>query len=231
LSAVLPNDAATPLPAAPQAPAAPAPPVETDAALEARLPTPAERLQQSRDRMARWMIEADGRTIARRRRASGDDGAWSWLGSLRNNPVVALVTDAISSWWANHPLHPAAGLAEGIARDAVAPLARRHPKAMVAGAVVAGALIVWARPWRWLPKLFKPALFTGILSQMASHVIAQVPLDSILGAVGDFVTRHQAKADTDDSPVRPDDLVADGDAFATAPAIEEPADALAAERG
>jgi hypothetical protein len=223
MSAVLPLDAATPQPAAPQPPAATAAqvaPVEKDAALEARLPTPAERLQQSRDRMARWMIEADGRNIARR--ASADGGAWSWLGSLRNNPVVALVTDAISSWWANHPLHPAAGLAEGIARDAVAPLARRHPRAMVAGAGLVGALIVWARPWRWLSRLLKPALFSGIVSQMASHVIAQVPVDSILDAVGDFVTRRQAKAAAD-SPAAPDDVMADSDAFATAPAVEEPA--------
>ena len=35
--------------------------------LEARLPTPAERLQRSRERIAQWMINADGRTLARRR--------------------------------------------------------------------------------------------------------------------------------------------------------------------
>src|SRR5438477_3851073 len=153
MTAVLPRDAAE------QPQEAPAAPIESDKALEARLPTPAERLQQSRDRMARWMIKADGRSIARRR-ADGQADGWAWLGNLRSNPVVALVTDAISAWWANHPLHPAAGLAEGIARDAVAPLARRHPRAVVAGAFLVRALIVWARPWRWL---VKPALFTGIL--------------------------------------------------------------------
>ena len=219
MSAVLPNDAA----AQPQE--APVAPVESDKALEARLPTPAERLQQSRDRMARWMIAADGRSIARRRAASGEDcDGWSWLGSLRNNPVVALVTDAISSWWANHPLHPAAGLAEGIVRDAVAPLARRHPRTMVAGAFVVGALIVWARPWRWL---FKPALFAGILSQMASHVIAQVPFESILGTLGDFIGPREEKADADEM-VQPAAAagIADPSAVATvAVAVEESADA------
>src|SRR5436190_17833666 len=105
MTAVLPRDAAE------QPEEAPAAPIDSDKALEARLPTPAERLQQSRDRMARWMIQADGRNIARRR-AEGEQGSgWAWLGTLRNNPVVALVTDAISSWWSNHPLHPAADLA------------------------------------------------------------------------------------------------------------------------
>ena len=217
MSVALPNDAA----AQPQE--APPAPIESDKVLEARLPTPAERLQQSRDRMARWMIRTDGRFIARRR-AEGEADGWAWLGSLRNNPVVALVTDAISSWWANHPLHPAAGLAEGIARDAVAPLARRHPRAMVAGAFVVGALIVWARPWRWL---FKPALFVGILSQMASHVIAQVPFETILGTLSDFIGRREEKADADEM-VQPTAAagIADPSAVATAAvAVEESADA------
>ena len=220
MSAVLPNDAAS------QQPAPPTEAVESDKALEARLPTPAERLQQSRDRMARWMIQADGRNIARRR-AEGEEGSgWAWLGTLRNNPVVALVTDAISSWWANHPLHPAAGLAEGVARDAIAPLARRHPRAVVAGAFVAGALIVWARPWRWLAK---PALFTGILSQMASHVIAHVPFESILETVGDFMGRRNAKADAAADDLAPPRAAADtgvDPSIATAAAaVEEAADA------
>ena len=218
MSAVLPNDAAVQPQEAPAAA-----PVESDKALEARLPTPAERLQQSRDRMARWMIEADGRFIARRRAAGEADG-WAWLGNLRSNPVVALVTDAISAWWANHPLHPAAGLAEGIARDAVAPLARRHPRAVVAGAFLVGALIVWARPWRWL---VKPALFTGILSQMASHVIAHLPLDSILGTLNDFVGRRADNADADATAQAMADAGtgAPSAAATAAAAVEEPADA------
>jgi hypothetical protein len=217
MSAVLPNEAAS------QPTPVPAPAVESDKALEARLPTPAERLQQSRDRMARWMIEADGRNIARRRAEGEEGGGWSWLGKLRNNPVVALVTDAISSWWANHPLHPAAGLAEGVARDAVAPLARRHPRAVVAGAFVVGALIVWARPWRWLAK---PALFTGILSQMASHVIAHVPFESILDTVSDFIGRRNAAAEADDlAPLADADVVVDPSIATAAAAVEEAADA------
>jgi hypothetical protein len=218
MSAVLPNDAAS------QQQVAPAPAVESDKALEARLPTPAERLQQSRDRMARWMIEADGRNIARRRAEGEEGGGWAWLGTLRNNPVVALVTDAISAWWANHPLHPAAGLAEGVARDAVAPLARRHPRAVVAGAFVAGALIVWARPWRWLAK---PALFTGILSQMASHVVAHVPFESILGAVSDFVGRRKDAAVAGDvaQAAAGGGMAVDDSIAIAAAAVEEAADA------
>jgi hypothetical protein len=187
--------------------------VQDDTELKAKLPTPAERLQRSRERMGQWMIQADGGRLARRRAAasvSSDGGGWAWLGSLRNNPVVALVADAIRSWWANHPLHPAADLAEGIAREAVAPLARRHPRAMVAGAFVIGALLVWGKPWRWL---IKPALFTGIMAQVASHVIAQVPIDSILNTITAFA-----------APREPNPEVAETVATAAAVA-EESADA------
>jgi hypothetical protein len=201
MSAVLPSDMA-----------AANVPARAEAELEARLSTPAERLQQSRERMAQWMIRADDRRAHRRAAAAdGDDGAgWAWLGTLRSNPVIGLVVDAINSWWANHPLHPAADLAEGIARDAVAPLARRHPRSMVAGAFIVGALLVWVRPWRWL---VKPALFTGILSQVASHVVAQVPIDSILSTLSAFGARHG-----------PRDEVAEAAATAAA-AVEETADA------
>ncbi len=184
-------------------------------ALPARLPTPAERLQQSRERMAQWMLNADGRTLARQRAAAADGGGWEWLGKLRSNPVVALVVDAINSWWANHPLHPAAGLAEGIARDAVAPLARRHPRAMVAGAVVLGALIVWARPWRWL---LKPALFTGLVSQVVSHLVAQVPIDSILSTITAFTEPREPKGEPGAAEVA-------SAAATAAAAVEEAADA------
>jgi hypothetical protein len=195
------------------------PTTQNDADLAARLPTPAERLQQSRERIAQWMIQADGGRMARRRAAaaagvSGSDSGWAWLGSLRNNRVVALVLDAISSWWVNHPMHPVADLAEGIARDAVAPLARRHPRAMVAGAFVIGALLVWAKPWR---RLIKPALFTGILAQVASHVIAQVPIDSILSTITAFAAPREP-------PPGPSPEVAQAAATAAA-AVEESADA------
>jgi hypothetical protein len=147
---------------------------------------------------------------------SGSDSGWAWLGGLRNNATVALVLDAISSWWANHPLHPVADLAEGIARDAVAPLARRHPRAMVAGAFMVGALLVWAKPWR---RLIKPALFTGILAQVASHVIAQVPIDSILSAITAFAAPREAPPEP--SP----EAAAAAAAVAAAVAAEESADA------
>jgi len=205
MSAVMPGGMAAQVPAA----------TDTEEALEATLPSPAERLQRSRERIAQWMINADGRTLARRRAAAaiGEDG-WSWLGSLRSNPVVQLLTESISSWWANHPLHAYTSLADGIARDAVAPLARRHPRTMVAGAVVVGALIVWSKPWRWL---IKPALFTGIVSQLVSHVVAQVPIDSILSTITSF-TEEREPAPTADPEV--------AKATTTAPAaVKESADA------
>lgn len=181
--------AAVPRPAD-QAPGAQPSPVGSEGPL---LLTPTERLQLSRERMAQWMIRADGRHIARRRAAAaGEPDRWSWLGKLRDNAAIAFVIDAVGSWWETHPLHGAVDLAANLARDAVAPLAKRHPRALVASAVVVGAVLAWTRPWRWLAK---PAVFTGLLTQLGSHLVAQVPFESILNAINAFAERRHSPAD------------------------------------
>ena len=149
-------------------------------------PVPAsQRLAESRERMRQWMLHADGRHEARRRaaaaRAEGEQPAW--IDRLRSHAVLGTVIDAISAWWANHPLHPAVGLANTVVRDAVAPLARRHPLATLASAFVVGGAIAWFRPWRWI---IKPALFAGLASQVVTRLVTAMPLDSLLNAMASF---------------------------------------------
>lgn len=161
---------------------------------DAQLPSAAERLAASRERMRQWMLQTDGRHDARRRvdaaREAGDKPAW--MDRLRTAPVIGVVIDAANAWWSNHPMQPAAMVAHGVVRDTVAPLARRHPILIVAGAFFAGVALVRWRPWRWL---IKPALFAGLGSQIITRVIASVPLESVFEAVGSFARRQPAEAD------------------------------------
>jgi hypothetical protein len=175
---------------------------------DVELPSAAERLAASRERMRQWMLQADGRHDARRRmeaaREAGDKPAW--MDRLRTAPVIGVVIDAANAWWANHPMQPAAALAHGVVRDTVAPLARRHPMLIVGGAFLAGVALVRWRPWRWL---IKPALFAGLASQIITRVISSVPLDTVFEAVGSFAKRRQH--DEDESTSTP-----------SAPAVPEP---------
>jgi hypothetical protein len=162
-----------------------------------------ERLAASRERMRQWMLCADGRADARRRNeaalAAGEKPAW--IDRLRTAPVIGVVIDAANAWWANHPLQPAANLAHGVVRDAVAPLARRHPIAIVAAAFLVGIAAVRLRPWRWL---IKPALFAGLTSQIIMRVVSSVPLETVLEAVGSFGRRQPAEEPAaGEAPVMP----------------------------
>jgi hypothetical protein len=168
---------------------------EPDAsARDAELPSAAERLAASRERMRQWMLQTDTRGHARRRveaaREAGDKPAW--MDRLRTAPVIGVVLDAASAWWANHPVQPAASLAHSVVRDTVAPLARRHPLLIVGGAFLAGVALVRWRPWRWL---IKPALFAGLGSQIITRVISSVPLETVFEAVGSFAKRRPPEDD------------------------------------
>lgn len=76
---------------------------------------------------------------------------------------LLLVKHAVGVWWANHPLHLAAGLAGSVVHTAVAPIAHKHPVRLLLASAAVGGLITYLRPWRllagtglvavWLPKL------------------------------------------------------------------------------
>ena len=186
------------------------------------LPSAADRLAASRERMREWMQRTDGRYEARRRAeaatAAGERPAW--MDRLRTAPVIGVVIDAASAWWTNHPLNPAATLAHGVVRDTVAPMARRHPIAIVAGAFVAGLLVVRLRPWRWL---VKPALFAGLTTQIITRVVSSVPMEAVFEALGSFAQRRRRAAAEDATPTAPTD------ADAEAPRMASPLSATASE--
>jgi hypothetical protein len=58
--------------------------------------------------------------------------------------------ECLLAWWKTHPLSQALGVIVDAASALVSPIAKRHPGRVVAGAMLAGALIAWVRPWRWV---------------------------------------------------------------------------------
>ncbi len=104
-----------------------------------------------------------------------------WLDRMRTLPILEDVLASLRHWWSAHPLRPV-GLVAGEAAGAVMrPVALRHPYALVLGAAVAGGVLAWARPWRWL---LRSTLFAGLVPQLASRVASSLPLESWMTTVG-----------------------------------------------
>ena len=124
-----------------------------------------ERLTQSRERMSYWLNDDE-----REARANGNSRTTE-RGDDQTVSVGGIVREVIGEWWDEHPLHASATLAFKASRTAIVPLVRRHPAAVLGGAAVVGAVIIWARPWRWL---LRPALVAGVASQLAARAIARM---------------------------------------------------------
>ena len=138
---------------------------------ETPLLSPAVRLAHSRERLREALREAAvTRRGASAARAAGPAGAW--LDTLKSIPGAGAIIEALAAWWAGHPLRVAGSVAEDAANSAVRPFAQRHPLALVAGALLVGALLFRVRSWSGL---ITPALFAGLLPQLFARAIAQVP--------------------------------------------------------
>jgi hypothetical protein len=174
-------------------------------ALPSEASSPVERLALSRERLRQAMQQQKN---AGGRRGTGSSAAPNgmgkagrrWRRSLASIPGVSIVLEALESWWAHHPMRLASMVGSEAARTLIQPMAKRHPLALVAGAMVLGAAVVWAKPWRWG---LKPALFTGLLSQLASKALAQVPVASWLAMLSELTPRPRPDAPVGASTANP----------------------------
>ncbi len=130
---------------------------------------PPDRLALSRERL-RQAMQGPAAAASAESGSPANEPAPRWLDDLKSIPAVAIVIDALTHWWARHPLHVAAVVAADTATAVVRPMAQRHPWRLVLGAALVGGVIVWSRPWRWG---LRPALFAGLLPQLLRTALEQ----------------------------------------------------------
>ena len=131
-----------------------------------------ERLALSRERMR---LALQGRPSPRSGETPGVRAAGfstAWLDALRSLPIAGVVIDAVSGWWAQHPLRMAVVIGSSAAKAVAEPIAQRNPLGLVLGAALLGGVVVWSRPWRWL---LKPALFAGLMPQLVKQALIRLP--------------------------------------------------------
>ena len=131
---------------------------------------PPDRLALSRERL-RQAMQGPAAAASAESGSPANEPAPRWLDNLKSIPAVATVIDALTHWWARHPLHVVAVVAADTATAVVRPTAQRYPWRLVLGAALVGGVIVWSRPWRWG---LKPALFAGLLPQLLRTALEQI---------------------------------------------------------
>ena len=151
--------------------------------MSALLPTPSERLTLSRERLRlamRDIAAPAGRAASARNSGTG----LAWLDSLKSIPAAGIVIEAVRSWWAEHPWRVASLLAGETVKTVVQPLAQRHPIGLVVGALLVGAALARTRPWRLL---FTSSLLAGLLPQLLSKTVAQIPAQSWMAVLTELL--------------------------------------------
>lgn len=161
----------------------------------------ADRLAESRERLRQAM-----QTIVKPPQRASSGGASSslfgatgsaWLDSLKTVPGINVIVEAVSSWWMRHPLYLASGVAGEAARAALQPVAQKNPVALVLGALIFGAVLVWTRPWRWIAR---PALLAGLFPQVLSKVIAHAPVSSWMSVLSSVIDGQRRPGSTAAAP-------------------------------
>jgi len=194
-----------PAPNTPPAAGSPAGDPPTGSLPELVAESAADRIERSRAKLRSALMDIahPPKRSSRSAASTGLAGLQAKAGSLlRAVPGAGLVIDVVESWWAQHPLRTVgvvAGKAKGFVEPIVIPIAQRNPYALIVGASVLGALFAASRPWRWM----LPALFVGVVPQLASHALRRMPVETWLRMASVFTNRPKAATARARRPITP----------------------------
>lgn len=153
-----------------------------------------ERLQRSRRLMRDQMLELNAASAQAHEESHGQFNANAWLAALSAIPVLGPLVNDAARWWADHPLRAVADLFARTSTPASETTTQRHPWAWVLGAAAAGAFLMWARPWRFA--VLRRAIYSGLLPQVVSTLMSQVPTERLI----DLVQAVWRRPTADESP-------------------------------
>lgn len=145
--------------------------------MSAPLPTPAERLALSRERL-RVALARHAKPQPSHNAAGPDSDLLAILKAAL--PGTGVLIDLVGEWWKRQPLHTSGVLSSGLVQNVLRPLAQRNPIALAAGAVVVGIALAWSRPWRWA---FQPHLLSRWGPTVLSSVLASAAVRTWLATV------------------------------------------------
>lgn len=123
------------------------------------------------------------------------------VNSLLSHPAVATARDTLRQWWTAHPWRPLLAVGVEAGKQAIVPLARRHPARLIGAAMVGGALLSRWRPWKWLIVSAAPAVAASLLPTLLSRAATRIPLSALLKIVGASSSARARAPNASSSPV------------------------------
>ena len=138
-----------------------------------------ERLARSRERLRQALL-------ANTPAPTADTASLDWLDGLKGLPGFDVVLAAVRVWWSQQPLRQTELHLADVAKEALLPLAQRAPLRLALVAAMAGGLLVWLRPWRWLPAA---ALLGAVTPRVLGTMLTHLPLEAWLAGLSAYLQR------------------------------------------